>query len=458
MEGDKNTNFFNKALNGAKETIKILQDSLRKQTSELEKVRRENGQLKEENERLKGEIRNLLGVVPDWVKPNKTEEAKRAAKKLGAKKGHKAHPRKVPEHIDREVKVIPKKCPKCGNDDLPDPSKWHTHTQIDIPPITEAIVTRYHVGWCYCSVCKEQVSLNEKLSHSLYGPNLYAAICYWKFKMGLTLEKMQRMLLDNYKLDISTGQISEILGRSGREFNGRYEDIGLSLLEQPHLHADETGWRVGGDNSWLWSLSNKDYSYYKVADSRGQDVVEDILGKSYSGVLASDFYGAYNKIDCRKQKCWAHLLRELRDLAEKNPKDEDIKYYLSRMGRFFRRGKKLQENCNNGINVDKGCVRLSNDFQSFIFHPPNNEDLKRLSKRLIKYRNEMFTFIKAGVEPTNNNAEREIRPAVLMRKISYGNRSERGSETQAILMSVIRTCAKQNTSFLDFAVKHLSKN
>jgi len=457
VDNDTNSNYFDKPLKRAKEEIKSLEDSLHKQSIDLEKALQKIDKLRQENERLKEEIRNLRGT-PDWVKPNKTEEAKQSAKKLGAKKGHSAHPRKMPEHIDREVKVVPKKCPHCDNDELSAPSKWHTHTQIDIPPITNPIVTRYHVGWCYCSICKKQVSLNDKLSHSKYGSNLHAAICYWKFKMGLTLGKMHQMLLDNYKLEISTGQISEMLSRSGKEFNGIYEDIGLSLSEQSHLYADETGWRTGGDNGWLWSVSNKEYSYYKVEGGRGQKVVDSILGKSYGGVLVSDFYGAYNKIDCMKQKCWAHILRELRELAEKHPRDEDIKYYLSRMKRFFNRGKKLQAEYNKGVIVDKGCVRLNNDFQKIILHPPNNDDLKRLSKRLIKYRGEMFTFIKTGVEPTNNNAEREIRPAVLMRKTSYGNRSKQGSKTQAVLMSVIRTCAKQNTDFLGFAVNHLSKN
>jgi len=311
MEGEKNPNFFNRALNRAKETIKSLQGILRKQSDELELARKEITRLKEENGRLKEEIRNLKGV-PDWVKPNKAEEAKGRAKKLGAKRGHEVHPRKMPERIDREVKVIPKSCPHCGNDDLRFPSKWHTQTQIDIPPISKTITTRYHVGWCYCNVCKKQVSMSDKLSHSKYGPNLHATICYWKFKMGLTLGKIRQLLADNYKLGISTGQISEMLSRSGKEFNGIYENIDLSLMDQPYLHADETGWRVSGYNRWLWSLSNKSCSYYKIADGRGQRVVEDLLGKSYGGVLASDFYGAYNKIDCAKQKCWAHLLRELR--------------------------------------------------------------------------------------------------------------------------------------------------
>lgn len=457
MGNDKNSNYFDKPLRRAKEEIRTLEDSLHKQSIDLERALQEIEKLRQENGRLKEEIRNLRGT-PDWVKPNKTEEAKRSARKLGAKKGHKAHPRKVPGPIDHEVKVVPKKCPHCDNDKLPAPSKWHTQTQIDIPPITNPIVTRYHIGWCYCSTCKRQVSLDDKLSHSKYGPNLHAAICYWKFKMGLTLGKIHQMLLDNYRLDISTGQMSEMLRRSGKEFNSIYEDIGLSLLEQSHLHADETGWRTGGDSNWLWSYSGKKYSYYKIAASRGQSAVDDVLGKSYDGVLVSDFYGAYNKIDCMKQKCWSHILRELRELAEKYPKDEGIKHYSARMKRFFYRGKELQADYNKGVGAEKGCVRLSNDFQKFIFHPPNNDDLKRLSKRLIKYRGEMFTFIKTGVEPTNNNAEREIRPAVLMRKTSYGNRSKQGSKTQAILMSVIRTCAKQNTDFLGFAVNHLSKN
>ena len=123
-----------------------------------------------------------------------------------------------------------------------------------------------------------------------------------KYELGLSFGKIQKLLLAQYQLDVSRGVLSEIVSRTAKKFGNAYEDIKSMLLEQSHLHADETGWRVNGNNHWLWSFSNDDVSFYKIDPTRSQDVVKNVLGEVFRGVLITDFYGAYNKIDCQKQK------------------------------------------------------------------------------------------------------------------------------------------------------------
>ncbi|MDE2035762.1 MAG: IS66 family transposase, partial [Pseudomonas sp.] len=345
-----------------------------------------------------------------------------------------------------------------GHGELPFPSesKWHTHVQIDLPEPGKPIVTEFVVGSSYCSHCKRYHSATGRVARSLYGPRLHAQVCYWKFSLGLTLLKIQKLLLDQYELRLSTGQISEVISQTASRFEDCYDDLKTSLREQDHLHVDETGWRLDGKNGWLWSFSNQDISVYAIDPSRGQGVVEEVLGEVFGGVLVSDFYGAYHKIDSAKQKCWAHILRDLKNLREREPTNLEIRYFASRLKNFFERGKALREEKRRKRNIDSRLKRLRADTERFTFRKFKHPELKTLAKRLIKYRGEVYTFVEKNLEPTNNNAEREIRPAVLLRKISYGNRSTQGSLNQAIMMSVIRTMEKRGQGFVPMAVAHLS--
>lgn len=454
-EGKTKPPSMDSALVKARREIRQLETSLHRQSTDLDKAVEKIERLEKENAKLKEELKLLRGR-PSWAKPNKLTEAKRAGKKRGPKKGHKCNPRKIPGKIDREVKVVPKQCPHCGKDNLPPPHKWHQHIQIDLPPPQRPVVTRYHVGWCWCSKCGTAVSSGAKLSRSLYGPHLHAQVSYWKYSLGMTLPKIQALLKEQYGLEISTGQLSELLRRSATCFDAMYEDIATSLLDQPGLYADETGWRIDGDNRWLWSFSTDKQSYYTIEASRGNKVIDKVLGKAYAGTIVSDFYGAYNRLDSTKQKCWAHILRKCTELREKYPEDIEIRYYASRLKRFYQWGIRLRKLHEDGNNIASQHKRLQTNTIRFLFRRWKHTALKTLTKRLVKHRGELYTFIITGVEPTNNRAEREIRPAVLMRKTSYGNRSEQGAKNQAVLMSIIRTCRKQGYDFAAFAANQLT--
>jgi predicted nuclease with TOPRIM domain len=452
--GNKNAN--QKALPRAKEQIKILEETVRKQSEQLEKQRKRIRQVENENERLKKELA-AARQPPKWAKPNKSKKEKKKGKKLGPKKGHKPNKRKIPEQADEQVRWFPLICPE-SKTELPEPHKWHSHYQIELPCVTAPIITEHLVGWSWCVDCGKEVSVSHKLGSSLYGPRLHATVAYWKFTLGLTLGKIHKLLLDQYKLDISTGVLSQILTRAAKKFESSYDDLKTQLSDESHLHVDETGWRCMGNNHWLWSFSSDNISVYEINKSRSQGVVEEVLGKSYSGILVTDFYGAYHKIESQKQKCWTHLLRDLHETKKQYPRSQEIRDFAKKAKRFFERGKKLQADYEAGKNIDSRLKRLVSETHNWMFTKYRHKELKRLRKRLIKHRNELYTFIKTGVEPTNNNGEREIRPTVLMRKTSYCNRSAQGRENQQILMTIGRTATKRKQNFVELATEHLKGN
>jgi transposase len=432
------------------EELEAENEKLRQRNTDLE---RQNSDLLKERDLLKEEIKHLQ--KPKWAKPNK-KKVKKSGKKIGAKFGHKVNPRRpIEQEPDEEVVWVPELCLE-GHGPLPWPSKWHEHTQIDIPVQQKFIVTKHVVGWSYCAGCKKyHGAVHEKLSKSKYGPNLHAFVAYLKFDLGLTLGKIQRMIRGQYNLSISTGVLSEMVTRCGEKFKFEYNELRANLTKTSHLHADETGWRNGGKSEWLWSFSNDKVSVYVIEPSRAQKVVKDVLGESYGGILVSDFYGGYNKISCRKQKCWTHLLRELHVLKEKHPNDREVEYFKVRLKRFFDRANKLKVKYLAGVDVDMQIKRLETNTLVFLAKKYSHKKLNTLVKRMTKYYFELYTFIKTSVPATNNPAEREIRPAVLMRKTSYCNRSETGKNTQAILMSMIATAKKNNRNFVSYTSEKL---
>lgn len=446
------------ALKRSREEVKRLERGLQHTKTELERAKKEIEKLRHQVEKLKQELSSRRGA-PKWAKANVSsrQSGKRVAKRKGAKPGHGPQPRRELPKIDERIVIFPERCPEHGHE-LPFPSatKWHKHIQIDLPEPQGVLTTEFMVGSSYCARCRKYHGADwGRVSGSLYGPRLHATISYWKFQLGLSLGKIQGLLKSQHELALSTGQISEILNRAAKKFEGSYEDLKTKLSSEEHLYADETGWRVEGNNSWLWSFSSPAMSVYVIAGSRGRKVVREVLGKSYSGVLHTDFYGGYNEIDSKKQKCWAHLLRELKELGKAHPKNVEIQYFSSRLKAFFGRGVVLRDLKIQGVDIKKSMARLSTETQNFMFRKFRDARLRVLAKRMIKFRSSLYTFIEHGSEPTNNHAEREIRPAVLMRKTSYGNRSKAGASNQAILMSLIRTCHKQNLNFVNFATNHL---
>lgn len=394
---------------------------------------------------------------PPWVKPN----TKKRRKKKGPPKGHKGARRKDSSQcgdLPQETHLHDGPCcPDCGHD-LGPTVEVQNKQDIEIQ-LVQAVHRLHEFHRRYCPGCKRLVrsAQGAVVPRSDYGPNVHGLLAYLKYGLGMTLGKVQALMARAYGVRLSTGTISEILLRLGARAEGLYERMRQGLTRESMLHADETSWRVEGQNHWLWCFGNHDVVVYHIDPSRGAKVVEAMLGNRFDGVLCTDFYAAYGAINSRKQKCLVHLLRDVRKLRDDQPDDPEVQRFCVKLISLVRRGFKLKAGRKGvdeelfKVQVKRYITTFSNAFVGKRFEHP---DCQRLAKRITKFRREIFVFLEVDeVLPHNNPGELMIRPAVLMRKTSYGNRSDRGRRAQQIFMSLIRTLELRGLDFIRFAAQ-----
>jgi transposase len=209
------------------------------------------------------------------------------------------------------------------------------------------------------------------------------------------------------------------------------------------LNADESGWRIGGRTAWIWCFTSKVLAYYVLTPSRAGPVVKKVLGSFFKGILITDFFGAYNRIKAfAKQKCVVHLLREVKQVSLRN-RSKEWTLFARRLKRLMHEAVKLviDRDKLGKSKYEKRVANLHMRLADILGASYLDKDCERLAKRLAKHSDELLVFLlHRDVPADNNHAERQIRFAVIMRKNSYGNRSKRGAQAQATLMSIFRTC------------------
>jgi hypothetical protein len=298
----------------------------------------------------------------------------------------------------------------------------------------------------------------EEIEDGYLGPEVIAQAAALKYESRLPLERVREVLGTSYGVEVSVSGLAQALSRLAERFVPAYDGLVEMVRVSQVVQADETGWREDGKNGWLWNFSNREVSVNRIDPSRGKDVVREVLGLRLSGVLVSDFYGAYHEIEAVKQKCLVHVKRNLREAMEKAP-SPTLKGFQAAFERWLtaaldlkaekgRLSKKAFQARRQAL--ERVLARLSRTTL------PADSPAAALPTRLAKHRNELLTFLDHdGVEYHNNHAERQIRPHAVIRKISYGTKSPKGSRTYQILMSVMQTCKLQETNFRNICKKAL---
>jgi hypothetical protein len=218
-------------------------------------------------------------------------------------------------------------------------------------------------------------------------------------------------------------------------------------------HVDETGWKIGGRSAWLWVFADEHATLYRIRKSRGHEVVVEVLGEDYQGVLVSDCFLAYDPLNFKKSKCSAHLLKRCSEIEQS--KTRGAVRFSRRVAASLRRAMALKRR--RGVISDHGYAILRGkahaELDRLLAGTYTDPDNARLAKLLRKHRDSVLRFLDHdGVDATNNLAEREGRPAVIARKLSAGNRTEAGAETHAVLASVFRTYRRQGRDVLEAVV------
>lgn len=381
------------------------------------------------------------GMKPPYAKPTPKT---RGRKTPGRKPGHPGSRRQVPERIDQTKTHRADVCPDCGGplNRCADTRKRYTE---DIPENIQPVVIEHVIHRDWCPACQKKVEpvVPDALPGSPLGHRVLVLTAWLHFALGNTLSQIIEVFNFHLLMKLTPGGLVQMWYRLQEVLYGWYEELQAEALESSVLHADETGWRVNGKTHWLWCFTNERLTYYMIHKSRGSPALLDFFISEFKGILISDFWGAYNAVACAlRQTCLVHLLRDLKHVEKYKSKADDWPQFAKKLRRLIgdaiRLWRKRREMPEEQYASQRS--RLDQRLAELIETPWKNKDAKRLVKRLRRHRNDIFTFLDHENVPfENNHAEREIRPAVIIRKNSYGNRSDQGANCQAVLMSIFRT-------------------
>ena len=389
--------------------------------------------------------------------PFRLEPQKRAVtpKRPGRKRGHPGAFRRKPDHIDEDIEVQLCSCPHCGGTQFKD---QHTLEQLieDIPPVRPH-VTRLTTYQGTCVQCGQSLRSTHPLQMSLaigaagvqLGPRALALAADLNKAKGLSMRKACAVLRDGFGLQLSSGGLSQALDRLATKVKPQYDAIATELRQAPVLHSDETSWWVAGPGWWLWVFTTQLLTFYVVAQSRGRELLSDILGKDFGGVLVSDCLAIYDEATALQHKCYAHHLKAIRKAKALHPQQGEG--FLCEVAAMLRAAVALQQQKAELSPEAFSALRQALEHKAVqLLEPPRSEpNEEAVRNRLNKQRDHLFTFLDhEGVDATNNLAERQLRPAVIARKISCGNKTKKGARTWQILTSLAATCAQRATSFI----------
>jgi transposase len=288
--------------------------------------------------------------------------------------------------------------------------------------------------------------------------------------MGIPYRKVGRVLSKGFGLGVCPGGLARSGQRLTRQAKPTYAQMILQLRESKVVNGDETGWKIDGEKAWLWVFTSEAVTVYVIDPTRAHEVADRVLGEEFEGVLGCDCFPAYDPLEYQQQKCLGHLLRRCSRIAL--VQGDEAVAFSQQVARLLRRAMQLKkrrtemsphgylvnkrrtEMSPHGYLVARGKVEATLD--RLLNQEVSDPENVKLVKLLTKQRHRLLTFLYIEeVDPTNNIAERRIRPAVIVRKISAGNRSDRGSETHATLTSIVQTCRQQEKDFLDVATRLL---
>jgi len=379
------------------------------------------------------------GMMPLHQKPNTPKRRK----KPGRKPGHEGARRPLPEEIHEHKEHRAPCCPHCQGR-LTRCGQTRTRYTEDIPENIEPVVTEHVIHRDWCPRCKKSVEprVPDALPGSQIGNGVVALSSWLHYGLGQTLDHIVEVFNCHLHFQLTPGGLVQQWYRLQTILYPWYEQIHREALDSAVLNADETGWRVNGRGHWLWCFTSPRLTCYLIDRRRGKAVVARFFRKAFRGILVTDFWGPYNAVVCgARQVCLAHLLRDL----------EHVERYKHPSPQWPVFAKKLRRLVGDGIRLSRWEDRTLPEYASrrnrlhgrldeLMATPWEDKQAKRLLKRFRRHRNDLFTFLDNAAVPFDNNAaERAIRPAVIIRKNSYGNRSERGADTQAVLMSIYRT-------------------
>jgi len=379
-------------------------------------------------------------------------------RRRGGQPGHRGHTRSlIPvEEVTAVVALKPERCDGCQAPLLGDDASPFRHQVIEIPSI-RPVVTEYQWHQLVCPECGEttRAPWPEGVPSGTYGARVHATVALCTGSYRLSKRTTAEVMADLFGVPMSVGTISQSEKLTTEVLAKPVEQARDAVEAQAVAHLDETSWRQSGKRAWLWVAVTSVVTVFLVRLSRGGQVARELLGEHFHGILVTDRYSAYNWYPVRwRQLCWAHLLRDFEAMRERGGASEVIgDALLAQAHQMFVWWHRVRE----------GTLQRST-FRSYM--SPLRREVEHLlevgsqcgvpktagtCREMLKRREALWTFVQVeNVEPTNNVAERSIRPGVQWRKGSFGTQSEAGSRFVESMMTVVATLKQQKRNVLEY--------
>jgi len=376
------------------------------------------------------------------IKPNAKEDKRQL--RGGGKSGHVGHGRQTisPDQADRveRIKTVDV-CPDCGTPLINRGSR--SRTVIDCKPMTkERVVLRLEKK--RCPKCRRNVEASSVgvLPKCKHGNNLLTHIAVEHYVHGTTLGQLEK------RLGIGYGSLVASLHFLARLFEKVPDRLIKEYRRALVKHADETGWRNDGFNGYGWLYATIAMSIFRFRATRSSAVVKEVLGTArLPGVLVVDRYNAYNQVPCRIQYCYAHLLRNVQDLEDEFPDNEEIRQFVASLAPLLASAMSLRRLPLSRRQFRRQAHQIKRAILKVINAKAQHPGIQGIQNIFREKRHRLFHWAENPVIPADNNlAERDLRPLVIARKISFGSQSDSGAKTREILMTVLHTLKKRSSN------------
>ena len=382
----------------------------------------------------------------------------RSKRRRGGQPGHPGSTRTLlpVEAVDKVVSIKPEVCTYCqARLSGDDPTPWR-HQVMELPPI-KPIVTEYQWHQLFCSACGEvtRAPWPAGVPSGTYGPRVQAMVALCTGAYRLSKRATQQMMHDVFALPLSVGTISQLEHATTAALAAPVKEARAYVQTQEVAHLDETSWRQGDQPAWLWGAVTTWVTVCVVRLSRGGHVARELLGKTFAGILVTDRYSAYNWYPVRwRQLCWAHLLRDFEAIRGRGGSSEALgDALLVQAYQMFTWWHRVREGTLQRSTFRFYMTPLRRQVERLLEAGSDCEVPKTAGtcRDILKRRQALWTFVQVeGVEPTNNTAERAIRPGVLWRKGSGGTQSAKGSRFVESMLTVVSTLKQQQRNVLAY--------
>ena len=393
--------------------------------------------------------------------PPKPSQRGESGRKPGGQPGHPGRNRKlVPiDQVKAVHEVKPAECRHCGCMLTgADPTPYR-HQVTEIPPVVaEVIEWQLHTLGCPDCGQETRAELPDGVPQGAFGPRLQAMVSLLSGQYHMSKRESIGIMGDFFQAEISLGSVSTLEQRTSDAINQPVQEVREEILREPAVNVDETGWREANQRAWLWVASTPLVTAFFIRLKRSGKVAKEILSEAFEGIVVSDRWSAYNWLDNGlRQLCWSHLLRDFQAFVDRGGESQQIgEGILKQAELMFDWWHQVRDGTMSRAAFQQEMQAVQESVGELL-RQGTTCDYKKTAgtcRDIIKRKEALWTFVGVeGIEPTNNLAERQIRPGALWRKNSFGTHSQAGSQFVERIMTVVATLKQQHRNVLDYLVE-----